>query len=619
VTVNVGGYRGEGRDVALGGGDVTRTIRLAAGTDGPSCGAAGAAPPASVLPATPTGLVAVSREGTVALDWTDAALASSYRLERRAAGGAFAPLAAVAASAYEDRTVTAGAVYDYRVAGFNASGVSAFSAPVSVTVVAAPPAAPTRLAVFVQGAGGLRADWSDVPGATSYVLERRPTGGAFVPIAFPTQSAQIDAGLAPGATYEYRVAARSAAGTSPYGQVVSGTVLPAAPAGLAITPGPGQAALDWGDVNGATAYVVERRAGGGAFAPVGSPAASAFTNTGLTPATYEFRVAARNSAGLSPYSAVVSGTVPFQLQTTIQAEVDPALAPRITSFSIGVGNPAGISPDQNVILHAPHAGPMPTHWRASDVSAAALQSAPWKVYAPDAPGALFHGPFSSHGRKTVWFQYRAGAAASAVAQDDVEYGWAEYAIGGREAILHAAARGFRFGASKAGGTGTCRQGADWVPLAGYGYDHLYLSEAVAFRQDVGAIVSIVYSELTCEFSFFQGRQLRQGWRTKRVETELVNPPMPEGYPLPSFGASATNVKPLTTASRDASFTVHYKREARTFDLVAGMLLGPARNAFPSTQDFDLVQADEYAHSAYALVRIVLEGPPGADWRDAFLP
>jgi hypothetical protein len=275
--------------------------------------------------------------------------------------------------------------------------------------------------------------------------------------------------------------------------------------------------------------------------------------------------------------------VPFQLQTTVQAEVDPALAPRITSFSIGVGNPAGISPDQNVILHAPHAGPTPTHWRASDVSAAALQSAPWKVYAPDAPGALFHGPFASHGRKTVWFQYRAGAAASAVVQDDVEYGWAEYAIAGKEAILHAAARGFRFGASRAGGSGTCSQGADWVPLAGYGYDHLYLSEAVAFRQDVGAIVSIVYSELTCEFSFFQGRQLRQGWRTKRIETGLVNPPMEEGYPLPSFGASALNVKPFTTASRDASFTVHYRREARTFDLVAGILLGPARDAFPTTQ------------------------------------
>ena len=40
VTVNLEGYRGEGRDVTLGGGDVTRTIRLAAGTDGPSCGAA---------------------------------------------------------------------------------------------------------------------------------------------------------------------------------------------------------------------------------------------------------------------------------------------------------------------------------------------------------------------------------------------------------------------------------------------------------------------------------------------------------------------------------------------------------------------------------------------------
>jgi hypothetical protein len=70
---------------------------------------------------------------------------------------------------------------------------------------------------------------------------------------------------------------------------------------------PTTATVTFDAVTDATGYSVERAPGaGGAFAEVGTTAASPYGDTGLTAATaYRYRVAATNTAGKSPYSSEV--------------------------------------------------------------------------------------------------------------------------------------------------------------------------------------------------------------------------------------------------------------------------------------------------------------------------
>lgn len=86
------------------------------------------------------------------------------------------------------------------------------------------------------------------------------------------------------------------------------TTAPSVPTGLIATPGNAQVVLDWTDATdnvGVTGYRVRR---GGAL--VGSPSASAFTDTGLTNGTaYSYTVAAMDAAGNeSAQTAAVSAT-----------------------------------------------------------------------------------------------------------------------------------------------------------------------------------------------------------------------------------------------------------------------------------------------------------------------
>ena len=95
----------------------------------------------------------------------------------------------------------------------------------------------------------------------------------------------------------------------------SGSAAPAVPAGLTATPGNAQVALAWGAVAGATGYDVKRSAAsGGPYTTIGLPAATGYTDTGLTGATtYYYEVAATSGAGgcesspSPPVSATTSG------------------------------------------------------------------------------------------------------------------------------------------------------------------------------------------------------------------------------------------------------------------------------------------------------------------------
>lgn len=96
----------------------------------------------SVVAMPPPAIAAIrSAPGEVAVSWADTGAPNGYVLERRVAGstqwGGVATLAAGVTS-YVDRNVSAGIVYEYRVAARNGAGQSAFTVSAQAKVFGAP-------------------------------------------------------------------------------------------------------------------------------------------------------------------------------------------------------------------------------------------------------------------------------------------------------------------------------------------------------------------------------------------------------------------------------------------------------------------------------------------------
>jgi hypothetical protein len=96
-----------------------------------------------------------------------------------------------------------------------------------------PPATPDKVEGRALGVRGAEVGWRDrSEGRAWFVVERRDPGGAFAAVGIrpPSETVWVDWGLAPDTTYEYRISAADASGTSPPSAQVaihtSPTVLP---------------------------------------------------------------------------------------------------------------------------------------------------------------------------------------------------------------------------------------------------------------------------------------------------------------------------------------------------------------------------------------------------------
>ncbi|MGO8671226.1 MAG: fibronectin type III domain-containing protein, partial [Capsulimonadaceae bacterium] len=119
-----------------------------------------------------------------------------------------------------------------------------------------------------------------------------------------------------------------------------------APTGLTATPGIAQVALSWTGSAGATAYVVYMgTASGGesAFATVGPPPATSYTNTGLASGTiFYYKVAAVNGGGTSPESTEARAmTAPAATSGIGQVTLTWTESSSATSYSVFRGLSSG--------------------------------------------------------------------------------------------------------------------------------------------------------------------------------------------------------------------------------------------------------------------------------------
>jgi FtsP/CotA-like multicopper oxidase with cupredoxin domain len=315
-----------------------------------------------------TAVVAVQgTNGTLRLTWNDTSLnETAFRVQRMQVGtGTWTDLATLAPElqavnttgpmSYDDTTYRTNRAYQYRVIAVNTVGdtwnyadpaineiVSGGFPTVTLTAesepVDSPPAAPSSLAAALQpGPTGsqpqVRLTWRDnATSETGFVVERQVNGGGFAPIGSAPAFAGtgtvsppfVDADVAPGNTFQYRVAAVNTGGRSASSNTVTVVVpaVPVAPSSLTATSGANQGnqrrvVLGWIDnAVGETGFTIQRSTDPG-FTPVTTTTAGANAQTvtiaGLGANTsYYFRI--RANAGAAVWSDWVTAT-PFPILT----------------------------------------------------------------------------------------------------------------------------------------------------------------------------------------------------------------------------------------------------------------------------------------------------------------
>lgn len=269
-------------------------------------------------PLPPVALAATASGGNVSIRWAPdtGSAPSSYVLEVGSATGA----SNVGSVPVGGTTLAASGVpngqYFLRVRAANASGISAPSSEVVLSVGCAAPQPPGTLAGSVNGSlVSLQWQPSPTPGASYTIVAGSTSGGsdiAQVPMGAVTSLSAV----VPPARYFVRVRAATACGTADSNEVqllVGVPPAPGAPGGLAHQVSGSKVTLTWQPAAGAvTGYALEAGSLPGladiVVAPLGN--VLSFVADGVPPGTYYVRIRAANPTGQGPPSNEVVVTVP---------------------------------------------------------------------------------------------------------------------------------------------------------------------------------------------------------------------------------------------------------------------------------------------------------------------
>ena len=175
----------------------------------------------TAAPAAPSVTAGNSSTGKPRLTWKAVSGATSYRIYRsESRGTGYSLLGTTSSTSYVNTGAAAGKTYYYRVKAVNRDGVaSAYSNIVSGKATLSAPVLNIGLSV---SSGKPMLAWDAVPGATSYRIYRSTTrGSGYSLLATTTSTSHVNTSAVKGKTYYYRVKACSAAGLSPYSNIVS--------------------------------------------------------------------------------------------------------------------------------------------------------------------------------------------------------------------------------------------------------------------------------------------------------------------------------------------------------------------------------------------------------------
>jgi fibronectin type 3 domain-containing protein len=389
-------------------------------------------------PTAPSNLTATAASGSqINLGWTastDNVGVTQYLVERCQGAGCttFAQIGTSTGPTYNDTGLTVNTSYSYRVRATDAAGNQGPYSNVASTTTQAPdtqsPTAPSNLAATAVSGSQINLSWTastDNVSVTGYLIERCQGVNCsnFIEIATITTTTYPDAAVSAG-TYGYRVRATDAAGNlSTYSNVATGVISdtqpPTVPSGLTAVANGNQIALSWTastDNVGVTGYLLERCQGAGctSFAQIASPAATTYTDPGLTTGTsYSYRVRAADAANnLSPYSNIASTTTPATTAITFVQSNNavPQSSPASVAVKFNTAQRAG---DLNVAV---------VGWNNSSTSVSSVTDSSGNTYVRAVGPTIVAGALSQSiyyarnivaaaaGANTVTVQFSTGAA-----------------------------------------------------------------------------------------------------------------------------------------------------------------------------------------------------------------
>jgi len=252
-------------------------------------------------------------DGDYLVDWSDVQDATTYTLQEDEDPNFNSPVVRYSgAQTRFDVTDQVGGTFYYRVYAANDECTSSWSNTEQASVI---PNAPVLAAIDNPEADGeYVVDWDDVTGAANYELEEadnKKFKSAIVIYSGTVSEYQVSG--QEGGLWYYRVRASNPAGNSPWSNIESMGVVPAAPVLDPIdNPGGiGEYLVDWGEVTSATTYQLEEADDPEFGSPtlVYSGSASQYQVSAHQGGLWYYRVRARNEYGDGAWSDAQSAGV----------------------------------------------------------------------------------------------------------------------------------------------------------------------------------------------------------------------------------------------------------------------------------------------------------------------
>ena len=231
--------------------------------------------------------------------------------------------------------LTAGTTYYIRGRARNATENGGYSALVTAVLI---PAAPTGVQAAATSTTAIKVDWTAVPGAASYIVERSANGtSGWTSVGTPTTNQFTNSSLTTGTTYYFRVFAVNSGGQSAASSVVSATTsvtAPPTPTGFTATVvSDSRIDLSWSSAAGAVSYLVEKSTDQSNWTTAYNGAATSVQVTGLASDTmHYFRARATNAGGDSAWSTTISkATLPVTPTLTVIGTTQTSVTIRINA------------------------------------------------------------------------------------------------------------------------------------------------------------------------------------------------------------------------------------------------------------------------------------------------
>jgi fibronectin type 3 domain-containing protein len=292
----------------------TYYYKVAAHNDAGVGGDQSASASALTIPGAPSVSASAASSSSITVSWSEVTGATRYYIYRSSsADGSYTQLTNTTSLSYTNTGLSSGATYYYKVAAYNSAGTGQQSVAASATTLLAPP---SSVSASAASTASITVSWGSVTGAVEYYIYRSSSSSGTYTRVTTTPSAitgasYTDTGLSSGATYYYKVAAHNGSGvgamSSSYGSATTLVALLSPPTTVTASAASSSGiTVSWSSVTGATRYYIYRSSSAdGSYTQLTYTTSLSYTNTGLSSgATYYYKVAAYNSAGIGAMSSV---------------------------------------------------------------------------------------------------------------------------------------------------------------------------------------------------------------------------------------------------------------------------------------------------------------------------